>query len=122
MTAQNPTPNTSATLAIEGELTIFRAAELMPALLAKQAPDVIDLSGVTDFDTAGLQLLMMAKKAALAAQRDLRLVGHSQAVIEVFELLNVAAYFGDHLVMDSRTTAHAARAANTSSGRRSNES
>jgi anti-anti-sigma regulatory factor len=29
------------------------------------------------------------------------LVGHSPAVMEVFELMNVAAYFGDHLVMDS---------------------
>jgi hypothetical protein len=28
-------------------------------------------------------------------------VGHSPAVLEVFELLNVAAYFGDQLLMDS---------------------
>jgi len=27
---------------------------------------------------------------------------HSQAVIEVFELLNVVAYFGDPLVIDAR--------------------
>ena len=50
---------------------------------------------------SGLQLLMLAKKTALAENRELRLVGHSPAVLEVFELLNVAAYFGDHLVMDS---------------------
>ena len=91
----------SDVLKIEGELTIFRALELKPALLDDPAPTEIDLSAVTEIDTAGVQLLMLAKRTALEAKRELRLVGHSAAVIEVFELLNVAAYFGDHLVMDS---------------------
>ena len=89
-------------LKIDGELTIFRAMELKPALLAAPPVTEIDLSGVTDLDTAGVQLLMLAKKTALAQGRDVRLTGHSPAVMEVFELLNVAAFFGDHLVMDSR--------------------
>lgn len=93
------TPNI---LRIEGELTIFRAMELKPVLLATPAVDVVDLSGVTELDTAGVQLLMLAKKSALAQRRDIKLVAHSPAVLEVFELLNVAAFFGDHLVMDSR--------------------
>lgn len=90
-------------LRLEGEFTIFRAMELKPVLLASPPVDEIDLSGVTEIDTAGVQLLMLAKKTALAQQRNVKLVGHSPAVLEVFELLNVAAYFGDHLVMDSRT-------------------
>ena len=94
------TPNV---LRLEGELTIFRAMELKPMLLASPPVDEIDLSGVTELDTAGVQLLMLAKKTALAQQRNVKLVAHSPAVLEVFELLNVAAYFGDHLVMDSRT-------------------
>jgi anti-anti-sigma regulatory factor len=96
-------------LKIDGELTIFRAMELKPAFLAEPPVTDIDLSGVTDLDTAGLQLLMLAKKTALAHGRDVHLVGHSPAVMDVFELLNVAAYFGDHLVMDSRNPAAAAR-------------
>lgn len=96
-------------LRIEGELTIFRAMELKPAILATPALTDIDLSGVTDLDTAGVQLLMLAKKTALAQGGDLHLVGHSPAVLEVFELLNVAAYFGDHLVMDSRASKGATR-------------
>ncbi len=96
-------------LRIEGELTIFRAMELKPLLLATPPVDEVDLSGVTDLDTAGVQLLMLAKKTAQAAQRDVKLVGHSPAVLEVFELLNVAAFFGDHLVMDSRKSSAAAR-------------
>jgi anti-anti-sigma factor len=90
-------------LRIEGELTIFRAMELKPVLLAEPVVDQIDLSGVTDLDTAGVQLLMLAKKTARAHNRDVQLVGHSPAVLDVFELLNVAAYFGDHLLLDSRS-------------------
>lgn len=88
---------------ITGELTIYRAAELKEFLL--QALDQssglldIDLSGVTEMDVAGLQVLMMAKQAAMARQRDLHLVNHSPAVVEVFEILNVAAFFGDPLVI-----------------------
>jgi anti-sigma B factor antagonist len=97
------------TLRIEGELTIFRAMELKPLMLSTPPLDEIDLSAVTELDTAGLQLLMLAKKTALAENRPLRLFGHSPAVLDVFELLNVAAYFGDHLVMDSRKPANTAR-------------
>lgn len=96
-------------LHIEGELTIFRAMELKPALLPTPPLDAIDLSGVTDIDTAGIQLLMLAKKSALAENRELRLIGHSTAVIEVFELLNVAAFFGDPLLMDPPTNAESSR-------------
>lgn len=90
------------TLRIQGELTIFRAMELKLALLPTPPLDEIDLSGVTDIDTAGVQLLMLAKKSAVDEKRELRLVGHSPVVIEVFELLNVVSYFSDHLVMDSK--------------------
>jgi anti-sigma B factor antagonist len=88
-------------LRLEGELTIFRAMELKPLLLAEPLPEEIDLAGVSEIDTAGVQLLMLVKRAALAQQRVLRLVGHSPAVMEVFEMLNVAAFFGDPLVMAS---------------------
>lgn len=91
-----------AVLRLEGELTIFRAAELKPELLSEPLAREIDLSGVTEIDSAGVQLLMLAKTAALAQQRDMALVRHSPAVLEVFELLNLAAYFNDPLVMAPR--------------------
>jgi anti-sigma B factor antagonist len=101
--------STANVLRINGELTIFRAMELKPVLLAEPALTEIDLSGVTDLDTAGVQLLMLAKKTALSQGRDLCLSGHSPAVLDVFELLNVAAYFGDPMVMDSCASDGASR-------------
>ena len=89
-------------LAIEGELTIYRAAELKPAVLEplQGGSDLeIDLSAVTEIDSAGVQLLMLSKRHAWTVQRELRLIGHSPAVLEVFELLDLAAFFGDPLLM-----------------------
>lgn len=104
------------TLRIEGELTIFRATELKPVLFADPPATEIDLSGVTEMDSAGLQLLMLAKKTALAQGRELHLTGHSEAVVDVFELLNVAAYFGDPVVMDSRARPVSGGSARSSDG------
>ncbi|MED5621997.1 STAS domain-containing protein [Ideonella sp. BN130291] len=87
-------------LSLRGELNIYRAAELKAQLLAALdgAPALeLDLSGVTEIDSAGVQLLMLARRSALARQRALRLVGHSAAVNDVFQLLDLHAYFGDPL-------------------------
>lgn len=96
-------------LKMEGELTIFRAAELKPLLLETPELTEIDLSAVTELDTAGVQLLMLAKKTAQTQGRELRLTGHSAAVLDVFELLNVAAYFDDQMVMGSSAPAGGTR-------------
>jgi len=98
MGSRSKKKNEPEALRIDGELTIFRAAELQPLLFADPAPTRIDLSGVTEFDTAGLQLLMVAHQTAHAAQRSLQLLAPSAAVCEVLELLNVTDFFGDALM------------------------
>jgi hypothetical protein len=64
-------------------------------LLTVPAPREIDLSGVTEIDTSGVQLLMLAKRSAQAQQLGLRLSAPSAAVTALFELLDLVAYFGD---------------------------
>ncbi|UGQ45170.1 STAS domain-containing protein [Massilia endophytica] len=77
-------------LAIEGELTIYRAAELKPVLLEAAAGGALalDLSQVTEFDSAGLQLLLMAQR-----QATLQLLAPSDAVCEVLALLDMTSQF-----------------------------
>ena len=105
-------------LRIDGEMTIYRAAELKQTLLdalAGQETLDIDLGAVTEIDTAGVQLLMLAKKTAGERQCELRLSAHSEAVTQVFELLNLATYFGDPLVVAARPSRpQTARASNES--------
>lgn len=96
------TAGAAALLSIEGELTIYRAAELkdglLEALKARQVLEV-DLSKVSEIDTAGVQLLMMARQVAREQGTELHLVRHSPAVLDVFELLDLAAHFGDPLLV-----------------------
>lgn len=89
---------------IEGEMTIYRAAELKAQLLAAVQPRTdleVDLSAVTEIDSAGVQVLMLAKRTARDQGGELKLSAHSPAVIEVFELLDLAAHFGDALLVPS---------------------
>ena len=101
------TPTASdAPLRIEGEMTIYRAEELKRALLEPLQPHTtleVNLSAVTELDTAGVQLLMLAKRTAQKQQGQLRLVGHSAAVLEVFSVLNLASAFGDPLLPSPST-------------------
>ena len=82
----------AACLAVEGEMTIYRAAELKPALLdtvrTHDAP-TLDLSAVTEFDSAGLQLLMMARREAARLGKRLGLRGASPCVLDAFALLGL---------------------------------
>ena len=89
-------------LPLEGELTIYTAAELKGRLLealAAPEPLEIDLSQVSEIDTAGLQLLMLAKREASTRGTSLTLTGHSHAVIECLDLCNLTAVFGDQVVI-----------------------
>ena len=82
----------AACLAVEGEMTIYRAAELKPALLdcvrTHEAP-ALDLSAVTEFDSAGLQLLMMARREAAGLGKRVDVAAASPAVRDVFALLGL---------------------------------
>ena len=87
---------------ITGALTIYDAAEgkqtLLEALDAASQLE-INLSAVTEMDTAGVQLLVMLKRAAARAEKQVHLVAHSPASLEVLDQYNLAGYFGDPLVM-----------------------
>ncbi|HEA3089506.1 TPA: STAS domain-containing protein [Aeromonas salmonicida] len=83
---------------VSGEMTIYTAAEfkqaLTPLLYRQQALE-LDLSGVSEMDSAGLQLLLAAKKTMQQGDSPLHLVMHSHAVLDALELCQLAAFFGD---------------------------
>jgi len=81
---------------LDGGMTIYTCSELKSRLLEQLTahPDAIgiDLSRVVEFDTAGLQLLMMARRHAGADGRELRVINPSRAVSEVLELCRLGAW------------------------------
>lgn len=96
-------PEADGVLRLGGELTIYHAGELRQALLGDAAAmtgvHTLDLSAVEEFDTAGLQVLLMARRAADAAGGRLQLRAHSEAVREVIDRYGLAAHFGDPVLI-----------------------
>jgi anti-anti-sigma factor len=88
------TLNDTAHVTIDGELTIYTAAELSAELLPRlgATPQMqIDLSQITEMDGAGLQLLIMVTREASKAGTALTLSGHSKVVLETLQLSGLRA-------------------------------
>ncbi|WP_245964857.1 STAS domain-containing protein [Trinickia dinghuensis] len=84
--------------AIEGELTIYRAAELhaeFQRAVIGTGSFFLDLSAVTEFDSAGVQLLLAARRSVLAAGGEWRIAASSDAVREVLDTLGLYAGLAD---------------------------
>ena len=81
----------STKFVVEGELTIYTAAETrekFAALLQSEQPIEIDLSQVSEIDTAGLQLLLLARREAVAHKKKLTFAEPSAAVQSCWHLCN----------------------------------
>ena len=89
-------------LTLDADLTIYTAVDTKRKLLdAVHNLETLelDLSQVGEIDTAGFQLLVLAKREAQRLDRSLRIVAHSPAVREVIEFYNMIAFFGDPVVI-----------------------
>ncbi|SFF16745.1 STAS domain-containing protein [Paracidovorax wautersii] len=93
-------------LPLDGELNIYRAAELRLVLLAAISDSPagldIDLSGVSEIDSAGVQLLLAARRDLQARGVPLRLVEPSAEVRQLFDLFDLS---GEHLAGASQPAA-----------------
>lgn len=94
-------------LSIGGEFTIFTAGEIKKRLLDVVADNrdqeiEIDLSDVTEIDSAGLQLMIMAKKQATSEGKTIRFSRHSDPVLDLLDLCDLAGFFGDPVLIRSR--------------------
>lgn len=76
-------------------MTIYTCGELKPRLLEELAahPDAtrLDLSHVMELDTAGLQLLLTARRYASEAGRELKVANPSRVVADVLDLCRLSA-------------------------------
>ena len=89
-------------IGIEGEMTIYSAAQTKESLLSAMADcDEIEMSlaHISEIDSAGLQLLALAKREAADRNKPLHFVAHSQAVLDILDLCNLAGVFGDPVVL-----------------------
>ena len=85
-------------LPLTGDLTIQTATETRTILLAAlESADglEIDLSAVTELDTAGLQLLLLAKREAVQLGKTLRFATPSRSVLDVLALAHLTPDLDD---------------------------
>ncbi|WP_374404252.1 lipid asymmetry maintenance protein MlaB [Niveibacterium sp.] len=86
----------TTTVVIEGEMTIANVGltreQLLEALGSGCSVEV-DLSRVNEFDSAGLQLMIAARREATLREVPLHFFGHSSAVRNVLQLCALSDQF-----------------------------
>ncbi|WP_050470137.1 STAS domain-containing protein [Herbaspirillum chlorophenolicum] len=101
--------NGNLLLTINGGLTIFQAAERKPELLhalsLASRTLSLDLSGVDEIDTAGIQLLLLLKRETERNGLQLEVAAYSPAVLAAFDLLQL------HFMFNGETASQAEGAA-----------
>ena len=89
----------AAQVALRGELTIYTVAEIKAGLAEAMAGAdeiEVDLSGVDEMDTAGLQLMLIAKRNP---GKTVRFANHPPTVRRLVDLANLGGILGDPLVI-----------------------
>ncbi|QEW08411.1 STAS domain-containing protein [Nitrincola iocasae] len=92
---------------LSGEFSIYHAADMKAKLL--EALNLctemeLNLADVSEIDTAGLQLLVMVEQEALRTDKRLHLTEHSAAVVDIMQLYDLTGYFGDPVLIKSKTS------------------
>ena len=82
---------------IAGEIDVYTAPQLRSQLLdasaAGNADLVLDMTGVTFLDSTGLGILVGARRRAVEAGGDLRLVVAHSAVLKIFRITGLDRVF-----------------------------
>jgi anti-anti-sigma factor len=89
-------------LILDGPMTIYNAIDVKSRLmegLHRAEILELDLSHVEEMDSAGFQLLVMAKRESQRLGHAMRIVAHSQTVRDVIEFYNMEGFFGDPIVI-----------------------
>lgn len=86
-----------------GKLTIYEVGELKPVLAAWLDSCgerlEINLAGIDEIDSAGVQLLALLKQESVQQGKTLSLHNHSAAVQAIFVRMGVVGFFCDPLVL-----------------------
>jgi anti-anti-sigma factor len=83
-------------------MTIDTVEELQKVMLAPLAQGnslEMNLADVTAMDTAGLELLVLLKTEARMRGRNVRIIDHSLAVMDILDLSDLEDSFGDTILI-----------------------
>lgn len=86
----------TTTIKLDGDLTIYAAAETHKQFMValRDGRDIeISLADVTDIDSAGIQLLVLLKRECAALGRLFSLRAPSAAVLDALKVMHLDSYF-----------------------------
>lgn len=92
----------AARLIVDGDMSIYNAIEVKEQLInAVRSTNTLelDLSHVGEMDTAGFQLLVLAKRESVRMEKTLNITAHSDSVRELIDFYNMGSFFGDPVVL-----------------------
>jgi anti-anti-sigma regulatory factor len=92
--------NACTRLTLDGPMTVYEAVDVKRDLLhalAGSAELEIDVTGLDEIDTAGLQLLLLLRRESLRTAKTLRRAGTSPALAEVLDRYGLSTHFGQPL-------------------------
>lgn len=84
-------------LSLIGDWTIFSVGKLKQTLLdaVGASEDIrLDMTGVSDFDAAGMQLLWLIRRQAVSQNRGFSIARASEPVRQALERVDLATTFG----------------------------
>lgn len=85
-------------IGLEGDMTIFQADELYSSLkpLLSGAKDItLDVSAVNEIDSSAVQILLVAQSALTGLGKELTLINHSAAVLDLLRVMGLSGCFND---------------------------
>ena len=88
--------NACTRITLDGAMTVYEAVDAKRDLLqalAASAELEIDITGLDEVDTAGLQLLLLLRRESLRTAKPVRLAGSSPALAEVLDRYGLSAHF-----------------------------
>lgn len=83
MVSENQDKDGNLVMKIEGSLSAYKAADLKDCLLTgftNHQGVILDINGVTECDTLGIQLLLSARKTAEMLNKTFNVTGNSPSV------------------------------------------
>ena len=83
-------------ISLNGEMTIYTCNEMKIKLMEAVSKDcnvTINVSNVTEMDTAGLQLLILVKNELMQNDFQLMIIGKNESVTGVMNICNMSEYF-----------------------------
>jgi anti-anti-sigma factor len=95
----------SCTITLSGKLNAYNVKEFKEMIfpITERVPTIIiDVKGVTEFDSSFLQLFISLKNSAFQLGHIFKILSHSKPVLQIFDTFGLIGFFSDKVIVSSK--------------------